>query len=259
MTGPEAPIRTTRDGALLRIQLTAAERGNTIDLHFTAALAAGLADLDDVRCIVLTAQGRNFCLGGDVTGFSAAPDPAGYIDQLARELHTSLVRLESADVPVVAGVQGWVAGAGLSLVLAADVVVVEPSTKLRTAYSAIGLSPDGGVSWSLPRAVGRARAMDMLLTNRAMDAAEAAHTGLASRVVDEGTAEEAAVRIAHEIASGPPCALAATRRLVRSGSDRGYAAHLDAERVSIAAQAGGEEGREGVAAFIARRRPSWAD
>jgi 2-(1,2-epoxy-1,2-dihydrophenyl)acetyl-CoA isomerase len=253
----EVPVRAARDGALLRLELAAAERGNTIDPAFTAALAAGLADLDGVRCVVLTAEGRNFCLGGDIAGFHAAPDPAAYIDRLVGDLHASLVRLESAGVPVVVGVQGWAAGAGLSLVLAADVVVLERTTRLRTAYSAVGLSPDGGMSWTLPRAVGTARGMDMFLTNRAMDAAEAATAGLASRVVDEGTAADVAVGIAHEIASGPPRALVVTRDLVRAGRDTTFAAALDAERACIAAQAGSAEGREGVAAFLEGRRPRW--
>jgi 2-(1,2-epoxy-1,2-dihydrophenyl)acetyl-CoA isomerase len=142
-------------------------------------------------------------------------------------------------------------------VLAADIVVLERSVRLRSAYSAIGLTPDGGMSWTLPRAIGTARAMDMLLTNRPMDAAEALAAGLASRVVEDGTATQVAAEIAREIAIGPARALAATRALVRAGRDRTFAAQLDAEQASISAQAGGPEGREGVAAFLGRRPPEW--
>jgi 2-(1,2-epoxy-1,2-dihydrophenyl)acetyl-CoA isomerase len=258
MTGPAVNrVRTSRDGALLHVVLAAPGHGNMIDLDFTVGLAAALADLADVHCIALTTEGSNFCLGGDIGGFAAARDPGGYVDELARDLHESLLRLDTAGVPVVVGVQGWAAGAGLGLVLAADIAVLERSARLRTAYTAIGLSPDGGVSWRLPRAVGTARAMDLLLTNRPMGAEEALAAGLASRIVDDGTAAKAALEIAGEIAAGPPAALAATRALVRAGRTRSYGEHLDAERVAISAQAGGPEGREGVAAFLARRAPQW--
>lgn len=144
------PLRSSRGDGLLHLTLSAPDRGNTIDLEFTGALATALDDLDGVRCIALTAKGPNFCLGGDVVGFSAAANPGRYIDELARDLHASLVRLDEAGVPLVVGVQGWAAGAGLSLVLAADIVVLEQATRMRAAYSAIGLSPDGGMSWALP-------------------------------------------------------------------------------------------------------------
>lgn len=250
-------IRATRERGLLHLELCAPDRGNSIDLAFTGALATAIADLTEVRCILLTAQGPNFCFGGDVTGFAKAADRRTYLDTLAGELHACLVRIDQAGVPVVVGVQGWAAGAGLSLVLAADIVVVERSARLRTAYCAIGLTPDGGMSWTLPRAVGTARAMDMLLTNRPMGAEEALTAGLASRVVDDGTAQHAAREIARSIADGPAGALAATRRLVRSGRYSTYAAQLDAERAHISAQADGPEGREGVAAFLERRTPQW--
>jgi 2-(1,2-epoxy-1,2-dihydrophenyl)acetyl-CoA isomerase len=115
------------------------------------------------------------------------------------------------------------------------------------------------MSWTLPRAIGAARAMDMLLTNRPMGADEVLAAGLASRVVDDGTAAATALAIGREIAAGPPTALASTRRLARAGRTADYAEHLDAERAGISGQAGGPEGREGVAAFLARRAPIWAD
>jgi 2-(1,2-epoxy-1,2-dihydrophenyl)acetyl-CoA isomerase len=205
MTGPAANrVRTSRDGALLHVVLAAPGHGNTIDLDFTVGLAAALADLADVRCIALTAEGSNFCLGGDIGGFAAARDPGGHVDELARDLHENLLRLDTAGVPVVVGVQGWAAGAGLGLVLAADIAVLERSARLRTAYTAIGLSPDGGVSWRLPLAVGTTRAMDLLLTNRPMDAEEALAAGLASRIVETGRQRRPLSRSRVRSPSGPP-------------------------------------------------------
>lgn len=258
-SGSANRIRFRRDSGLLHLTLCAPERGNTIDRAFTAELAAALADLRDVRCILITADGPNFCLGGDITGFAAAHDPGEYLNVLAGEFHASLVRLDQAGVPVVVGAQGWAAGAGMSLLLAADIVVLERTAKLRTAYTAIGFTPDGGMTWTLPRAVGTARALDLLLTNRPMDAEEALAAGIASRVVDDGAAAATVLEIARGIADGPFEALSATRNLVRSGRFTTYAAQLDAERARISAQAGSPEGREGVAAFLARRVARWRD
>lgn len=252
------PVRTALAGGVLEIELAAPERGNTIDLAVTGALVEATASLDGVGAVLITAQGRNFCLGGDLGAFAAADDPATFIGELAREFHLALRRLDEAGVPVVVGAQGWSAGAGLSLLLAGDIIVLETGSRLRAAYTAIGLTPDGGLSWTLPRAVGAARAMDMLLTNRPMDAGEALAAGLAGRVVADGTAADAARTLARQIAAGPGAALRATRSLVRAGRGAGFAEHLDAERRSIAAAAGGPQGREGVAAFVARRAPDWA-
>lgn len=254
----ETRIHVSRENGLLEIVLGSPERGNTIDHQFTAELVAAVNDLGEIGCVLITAQGRNFCLGGDLVGVGASDDPGRYIDDLARKFHLALGRLDTAGVPVVAAVQGWSAGAGLSLLLAADIVVLEQGARLRTAYAGVGFTPDGGLSWTLPRAVGQARAMDMLLTNRPLDADEALAAGLASRVVPDGTAADTARQLARAIAGGPRRALSTARGLTRAARQRPYLDHLDAERTAIAAQAGGAEGIEGVAAFLERRAPEWA-
>jgi 2-(1,2-epoxy-1,2-dihydrophenyl)acetyl-CoA isomerase len=158
-------------------------------------------------------------------------------------------------VPVVAAVHGWAAGAGMSLVLAADVAVAGTSTRLRPAYPAIGLTPDGGMTWTLPRAVGAARARHLLLTDRVLYADEALELGLVATVVtDDAVADEARL-LAERLAAGPVHALSRVKRLLRESPDRDLDAQLDAEAVSIARSAAGDEGREGVAAFVERRTP----
>jgi 2-(1,2-epoxy-1,2-dihydrophenyl)acetyl-CoA isomerase len=157
----------------------------------------------------------------------------------------------------VIGVNGWAAGIGLSLVLVGDVVVLAESARLRPAYTAIGLTPDGGMTATLPAAVGRARAMDMFLTNRPMGAAEALTAGLASRVVPDDELRTATDALAATVAAGPAEALASTKRLVREAAGTLSDGHFDAEAASIGARGLSPEGREGITAFLGKRAPAW--
>jgi 2-(1,2-epoxy-1,2-dihydrophenyl)acetyl-CoA isomerase len=163
--------------------------------------------------------------------------------------------LAEAPVPVVAAVHGWAAGAGMSVVLAADVAVAGTSTRLRPAYPAIGLTPDGGMTWTLPRAVGAARARHILLTDRVLSADEALDLGLVAVVVPDDEVAAQAQRLAERLADGPVGALGRTKRLLRESPERDLGTQLDAEAASIAESAAGAEGREGVAAFRDRRAP----
>ena len=160
-------------------------------------------------------------------------------------------------MPVVAGVQGAVAGAGLGLLGACDVVVCARSTRIRPAYAATGFSPDGGTSWTLAHALGPARALDLTLTNGTLDAAEAHSCGLVARVVDDDGLRAAATELAHTLAAGPVRALVRTRALVRGAAVRTLEEHLDDEARLIAESADDPEGREGVRAFVDKRRPDF--
>ena len=139
---------------------------------------------------------------------------------LAGELHELVRALVEVPVPVVAAVRGWAAGAGMSLVVAADVAVAGVSTRLRPAYPAIGLSPDGGLTWTLPRAVGAARARHILLTDRVLDADEALALGLVATVVPDDEVVEQALALAQRLADGPTRALGRTKRLLRADGPR---------------------------------------
>jgi 2-(1,2-epoxy-1,2-dihydrophenyl)acetyl-CoA isomerase len=160
-------------------------------------------------------------------------------------------------VPIVVGVQGWAAGGGLSLALLGDVLVFGRSARVRAAYTAIGLTPDGGMSWTLPRAVGASRARDLILTNRSVSAAEAEAMGLANRVVDDQELRATVDRLAAELADGATDALGAARDLIHGGWFRDFAEQLDEEAKAIAASADSVQGREGVRAFVERRAPRY--
>jgi 2-(1,2-epoxy-1,2-dihydrophenyl)acetyl-CoA isomerase len=248
-------VRVETDGDVVRLVLARPSAHNVVDFAFCDQfLAAASGPARSARCVEVVAEGANFCVGGDVNAFRANP---GGISDLADAMHAGERALLDLEVPVIVGVNGWAAGIGLSLVLTGDLIVMGASARLRPAYTAIGLSPDGGMTALLPAAVGRARAMDMFLTNRPMDATEALGAGLAARMVEDAELRASCDELAAQIAAGPTGALKATKKLVRAADGRLTDAHLDAEAASIGACGAGPEGREGVASFVEKRRPEW--
>ncbi len=159
--------------------------------------------------------------------------------------------------PLVVAVNGPAAGAGLSLAIAGDVVIAARSAHFSAAYGAVGLTPDGGMSWLLPRVVGLRRAQEIILTNRRIGADEAAAIGLVTRVVDDAALAGEALAAAHALAAGPVAALAGARALLAEGAGRDLAGQLRAEANRIAQAGAGSEAREGISAFLARRKPDF--
>lgn len=243
-----------------RLWLERPDAGNSVGPDLAGALADAAASLvgrNDVHVVVLGAAGRAFCVGGDLGYFASADDPSKAIHALADQVHAAERSLAALDAPVVARVQGAAAGIGLSLVCAADIVVAGASASFTAAYGAVGLSPDGGQSWTLPRLVGTRRAAELILTNRRVKADEAAAIGLITEAVpDEALDERVAAIVAQLRASSLP-ALGAAKRLLAASAVRPFDDHLEAEAESIADLAAGADGREGVAAFLAKRKPAF--
>jgi 2-(1,2-epoxy-1,2-dihydrophenyl)acetyl-CoA isomerase len=244
------------DGRVLRARIARGRHG-TLDGDALPEIAAALRALDPTTtgAVLLVSEGSSFCTGGDVRAFASAPDRGGYVRQLADTFHDFLTALVECPVPVVAGVPGWAAGAGLSVVCATDLAVAGRSTKIRPAYPGIGFSPDGGMSWTLPRIVGAGRARQMLLTDQVLDADAALAAGIFTAVVDDADVAEEAALTAHRIAQGPTAALGRIKRLLAASPDNVLAAHLVLEAEAIAASAAGPEGAEGLAAFTEKRAP----
>jgi 2-(1,2-epoxy-1,2-dihydrophenyl)acetyl-CoA isomerase len=254
--GELVTVRAERAGRLLTITLDRPAQANALDMSTALQLRDAVRLIDDgVGCVLLRAQGANFCVGGDIRAFAAAPEPGTFLGELASVVHEAVLGLAAAAAPLVAAVNGWAAGAGMSLAACADITVAAESARFRSAYSAIGLSPDCGLTWMLPRKVGRARAADLMLTNRPVGAAEAASIGLVARVVpDDGLAAQAQA-LALELASGPTAVFGRIRQLLDASGASTLAEQLDAEAAAIAACADHPEGRSGVAAFTAGRTP----
>ena len=251
-------VLTEVDGDVWRITLNRPESGNALTPELAKELAAAFSNRpDETRAVLLLGNGPRFCVGGDVQSFSDAADPGAFVGQLAHDWHAVIRLLLDTPVPVVAGVHGAVAGAGLGLIGACDVVVCARGTKLRPAYGAIGFSPDGGSSWALARALGAPRALELMLTNGTITAADAHMFGLVGRLVEDDDLRDAATALAHEVAAGPVRAMVRTRALVRRAAVRTLEEQLDDEAQLIADSAADPEGREGVQAFIEKRAPDF--
>jgi 2-(1,2-epoxy-1,2-dihydrophenyl)acetyl-CoA isomerase len=210
-----------------------------------------------VRAILITAIGKSFCVGGDVSSMVAAKE-AGLpplLSSMVTPLHKALLTLRRQDAPVIACVRGAAAGAGLSIVAQADIVIASANAKFCMAYTGIGLSPDGGATWSLPRVIGLRRTVELALTNRRLIAEEALSWGLVTRIVADDALEADALATARLLADGPTVAYGAVRRLLASSFESEFATQLDRETREILRCGGTTDAREGVAAFAARRPP----
>ena len=251
-------VNAAIEDGVLEIVIDDPKRGNVVDLTWVADVGSALDLLGpEVGCVLVRSEGKNFCLGGDVTTF-VGDDPAGDLERLVTGVHDVFGRLVELDVPFVVAVQGWAAGVGFSLALAADIVMVGASTRFKTAYTGIGLVSDGGMTWTLPRRVPQALALDLLLTDRVLGAEEAVALGVASRMTDDDHLVEEARALAGRLAAGPRDAQRAVKRLVRDGQSVGLVEQFAAEEVAMITAVVSPEGSEGVAAFLARRAPDYA-
>ena len=252
-------ILLTRDGAIARITLDRPDQGNALDIPMARALlrAAIACDADPaVRCVLIAARGKLFCAGGDIAAFSQAGDALpGFLKEITAYLHAAIACLARMDKPVVTAINGAAAGAGLSLAILGDIALAAPRAQFTLAYTGIGLSPDGGSTWLLPRLIGLRRAQELCLRNTRLRADEAAAIGLISRVCDEGMLETDAHAVARELADGATGALGATRRLLLDSFSQTLETQMELEARSIAALGRSADAREGIAAFAAKRRP----
>ena len=261
MDARPVPLRFERDGAIARIVLDRPQAGNAIDLDMARALLEAAQRCEDdasIRCVVITGAGRLFCAGGDIAAFSAAGDAVPeFLRELATTLHKALMRFARMRKPLVTVVNGPAAGAGLSLAIIGDVVLAARSAHFSSAYGSLGLTPDGGMSWWLPRVVGLRRAQEIILTGRRLSAEEAASLGLATLVVDDAELAAQAQAYAQRLAVAPSAAIGAARQLLLDGETRSLSDQLDAEIEAIVAAGASDECREGVAAFVEKRKPNF--
>jgi 2-(1,2-epoxy-1,2-dihydrophenyl)acetyl-CoA isomerase len=243
------------------ITLDRADKLNAVNGALASSFAAAMADAatdDAARVVVITGAGRGFCAGLDLSEPPTLPSStrAERLDPLAW-VGTWVKRIVDCEKPVIAAVNGVAAGAGFGLALACDLRVVASSAKLTAGYVRRGLSPDAGVSYFLPRHVGLARAADILLTGRDVDAAEAERIGLAAQVLPDGAFADAVASYAAQLASGPPIAQALTKRLLVRSLDVDLDAALRDELVYIKQCFGTRDVGEAIAAFREKRKPTF--
>jgi 2-(1,2-epoxy-1,2-dihydrophenyl)acetyl-CoA isomerase len=245
------------DGPIARITLNRPDRLNSFTAQMHAELREVLEAVGDARVIVLTGAGRGFCAGQDLSDRAVAADE--HPVDLGMTVETSwnpLIRtLTGLPQPVIARVNGVAAGAGANIALACDIVVAARSAKFIQSFSAIGLIPDSGGTWVLPRLVGQARALGLALTGEPLPAEKAAEWGLIWKAVDDDALDSEVDTIAAKLASLPPLGLAEIKKMIRESWSHTLEQELARQRDAMRQLGFTDDYREGVAAFLEKRQP----
>jgi 2-(1,2-epoxy-1,2-dihydrophenyl)acetyl-CoA isomerase len=245
-TSPAAVATVT----MARPQTLNALSGAMVDELRAAVEEAGSSG---ARCLLLTGEGRGFSSGADLASGGGLPDDAGAA--LEEHFNPLIEALFALPIPVVAAVNGPAAGAGCSLALAADIVIAGRSAYFLQAFVNIGLIPDAGATWLLPRLAGRARAMEMMMLGERVSAEQALEWGLVSRIVEDEHLASEAVRLATQLAQGPTLALGLIRKLARESQHLPLTDALAAERLAQRDAGRTEDFRGAVMAFLQKRQP----
>ena len=255
-------VEVTLVDGIGRVLINRPDVRNALNVETLQAVSAGFAQLQDegAKAGVLAGRSGAFSSGADlvlVKQAFAAEDPATVLAPLVDTLHSLIKEMRQLPFPVIAAVEGPAVGAGMGLALAADVRVVAASAIFLPGYMAIGASPDGGTSYFLTRSLGGARAASLYLRGKPLTSETLAAVGLADEIVDDGEALSAAEGVAQELAGTPPLALVRMRALIDRATTQSLNAHLDEERHLVAELWPTHDFREGVGAFLERRKPTF--
>jgi 2-(1,2-epoxy-1,2-dihydrophenyl)acetyl-CoA isomerase len=247
-------IQVAKSDGVARITLNRPDRLNSFTRAMHGELRNALANLGDARVVVLTGAGRGFCAGQDLNDRAVAPGETVDLGETVEESWNPLIRaLVSLRQPVIARVNGVADGAGANIALACDLVVAAKSAKFIQSFSGLGLIPDSGGSWHLPRLVGQARALGLALTGEPLPAEKAAEWGLIWKAVDDDALDTEVDGLAAKLAGLPPLGLAAIKQIIRTSGSRTLDQELDLQRDEMRRLGFTEDYREGVAAFLEKR------
>lgn len=255
-------VLLSRDGAIATVTLNRPDRLNALDAEMGYALRRVMLELErdaEIRCVVLKGAGAGFMAGGDVQLFHQRMGEGlkQVILDMTHGLHDAILAMRRMPKPVIASVHGACAGAGFSMAMACDLVICAENAVLTLAYSLIGASPDGSSTYSLPRLVGMHKAMELVLLSDRLSAQAAADLGLVNFVCAESAIESETEKLASRLAAGPTAAYGKAKALLNRSLDSGIADQLDAEAQAIADCAGSPDFAEGIAAFVAKRKPAF--
>jgi 2-(1,2-epoxy-1,2-dihydrophenyl)acetyl-CoA isomerase len=244
------------DGPIARVTLNRPDRLNSFTVQMHEELRHALGSLGDARVLVLTGAGRGFCAGQDLNDRAVAPGETVDLGDTVQACWNPLIRiLTSLPQPVIARVNGVAAGAGANVALACDIVIASKSAKFIQSFSAIGLIPDSGGTWALPRLVGQARALGLALTGEPLPAEKAEQWGLIWKAVEDDALDAEVDAIAQKLASLPPLGLAAIKDMIRSSWQYSLDEELERQAGAMRRLGFTEDYREGVAAFLEKRSP----
>jgi 2-(1,2-epoxy-1,2-dihydrophenyl)acetyl-CoA isomerase len=246
------------DGPVARIVLNRPDRLNSFTDRMHSEVREALGRLGDARVLILSGAGRGFCAGQDLNDRAVAPGEAVDLGETVTRCWNPLIRtLSSLPQPVIARVNGVAAGAGANVALACDIVIAAKSAKFIQSFSAIGLIPDSGGTWILPRLVGQARALGLALTGEPLGAEQAANWGLIWKAVNDDSLDEEVDAVAARLASLPPLGLAAIKDMIRTSWQYSLDEELERQAGAMRRLGFTDDYREGIAAFLEKRIPKF--
>ncbi len=256
-------IKFSKENRVATIVLDRPQAANGMNLELTQELAAVAARCDadnDIKAVIVTAEGRFFSAGGDLKAMNPGDDsfdPGAYIKDVADYLHKAIAIFARMEAPVIVAVNGVAAGAGFSFALAGDMAIAAKSASFTMAYTAAGLSPDGGSSYFLPRLVGERRAKELWLTNRMLTADEALDWGIVNAVVDDDKVLDEANKLAKMFVAGSKRASGDVKTLTLSSDNTSLEAQMEIESRTITKALLSADGVEGTTAFAEKRKPEF--
>ncbi len=253
-------IYEVRDG-VAHVVLNREKAANALNLDLSRELMLAAIEADEdpaVRAVVVTGRGRMFCAGGDLQSFAGAGDamPA-LLKEMTTYLHSAISRFARMRAPVVGAVNGAAAGAGFSMLCGMDMVIASENAKFTMAYTRAGLAPDGSSTYWLPRLIGNRRTVELMLTNRRIEAEEALEWGIVNKIVSPDLLEEEATAFAKQLADGPTTAFGLVKELVLASADNSLETQMELEARAIAAASRTADAKEGMKAFFEKRDPEF--
>jgi 2-(1,2-epoxy-1,2-dihydrophenyl)acetyl-CoA isomerase len=255
----EESIRLKKENGIVEVLLNRPDTFNAFDLDMVELLANNLIHLamdDSVSAVVITGEGKAFCAGGDLKWtlqFPGGPSAAFY--ELAAQYHQAILEIRRMRKPVIAAINGIAAGGGFSLALGCDFRIMAKSAILRQAYTSSGLCIDGGGTFTLPRLIGLARAMEVVAFDKPISSDQALAWGLATKVVEDGQVMEEAWKMAHELTKGSLHSFGWCKQLLTDSFHTAFEAHIERERLGLSSCAAHPDGQEGLKAFNEKRQP----
>lgn len=253
------PIKVVLCDEVATVMIDRPKMYNAFDMDTISEFAEQLINIaadDTIRAVIICGAGKSFCAGGDLRWVNSWPQgPAAAFHNLAARYHQAVLEIRRMPKPVIAAIQGIAAGGGFSLALACDFRIMEESAVLRQAYTSNGLSIDGGGTFTLPRLVGLARALEIAAFDKPILADQALEWGLVTKVVPHAKALEEAENMASELARISIQSFRKAKRLLTDSFSNSFEAHLELERAALGNAAAHPDGQEGIEAFLEKRKP----
>lgn len=245
--------------SIARLTLNRPDRLNSFTVQMHEEVVDALTKLEGTRVLVLTGAGRGFCAGQDLNDRAVAPggDAVDLGDSVEKRYNPLIRTLTSLPMPIIARVNGVAAGAGANIALACDIVIAAKSAKFIQSFASIGLIPDSGGTWALPRLVGQARALGLALTAEPLPAEKAAEWGLIWKAVDDEALDAEVDTLAAKFASAPTRGLTSIKKMIRESWAHSLEEELDLQRDMMRELGMSDDYREGVAAFMEKRTPKF--